>query len=133
MEAAGFFKAALKCSEIELINIIKVISDNEASSIDHITEKLIGNLMLKTFTYIEPVVSLLKKRLTILNKELVLDRECFDMVKSIHFTVYQRNQFKRLCQRFDAMDRKNELKFILNRSRTSSDELLKKLTKKVAT
>ena len=133
MEAAGFFKAALNCSEIELINIIKVISDNEASSLDNITEKLIDNLMLKTITHIEPVVSLLKKRLAILNKGLVLDRECFDMVKSIHFTVSQRNQFKRLCQRFDAMGRKDELKFILNRSRITSDQLLKKLTKKVAT
>ena len=129
MEAAGFFKAALNCSEIELINIIKVISDNEANSIDNITGKLIDNLMLKTFAQIEPAVSLLKKRLVILNKGLVLDRECLDMVKSTHFTVSQRAQFKRLCQRFDAMGRKDELFSILNCGGITSDQLLNELAK----
>ena len=132
MEASGFFKAALKCSEIELINIIKVISDNEASSIDNITEKLIDDLMLKTIANVELVVSSLKKRLAILNKGLVLDHECLDMVKSIHFTFSQRNQFKRLCRRFDAMGRKDELSFILNCSGVTSDQLLNKLAKKLA-
>ena len=132
MEAAGFFRAALKCSEIELINIIKVISDNETSSIDNITGKLIDNLMLETLAHIEPVVSSLKKRLAILNQGLVLDRECLDMVKSIHFTVSQRNQFKRLCRRFDAMGRIDELSSILNCSGFTSDQLLNQLAKKLA-
>ena len=132
MEAAGFFKAASNFSETELISSIKVISDNKTSSIDNITEKLIENLMVKTIAYVEPVVSVLKKRLAILNKGLVLDRECLDMVKSIHLTVSQRNQFKSLCRRFDAMGREDELKFILNCSRITSDQLLKKLTEKLA-
>ena len=75
-----------------------MISDNKTSSIDNITEKLIENLMVKTIAHVEPVVSVLKKRLAILNKGLVLDRECLDMVKSIHLTVSQRNQFKSLCR-----------------------------------
>ena len=95
-------------------------------------EKLIENLMLKTIAHVEPVVSVLKKRLAILNKGLVLDRECLDMVKSIHLTVSQRNQFKSLCRRFDAMGREDELKSILNCSRITSDQLLKKLTEKLA-
>jgi len=132
MEAAGFFSAASNFSETELISSIKVISDNKASSIDNITEKLIENLMLKTIAHVEPVVSVLKKRLAILNKGLVLDHEYLDMVKPIHLTVSQRNQFKSLCRRFDAMGREDELKFILNCSRITSDQLLKKLTEKLA-
>ena len=132
MEAAGFFKAASNFSETELISSIKVISDNKTSSIDNITEKLIENLMLKTIAHVEPVVSVLKKRLAILNKGLVLDRDCLDMVKSIHLTVSQRNQFKSLCRRFDALGKEDELKFILNCSRITSDQLLKKLTEKLA-
>ena len=132
MEAAGFFKAASIFSETVLIISIKVISDNKTSSIDNITEKLIENLMVKTIAHVEPVVSVLKKRLAILNKGLVLDHECLDMVKSIHLTVSQRNQFKSLCRRFDALGREDELKFILNCSRITSDQLLKKLTEKLA-
>ena len=132
MEAAGFFRAASNFSETELISSIKVISDNKTSSIDNITEKLIENLMVKTIAHVEPVVSVLKKRLAILNKGLVLDHECLDMVKSINLTVSQRNQFKSLCRRFDAMGREDELKFILNCSRITSDQLLKKLTEKLA-
>ena len=88
--------------------------------------------MVKTIAYVEPVVSVLKKRLAILNKGLVLDHECLDMVKSIQLTVSQRNQFKSLCRRFDALGREDELKFILNCSRITSDQLLKKLTEKLA-
>ena len=128
MEAAGFFKAASICSELELINVIKVISDNKASSIDNITEKLIDDLMLKTLYVIDPVVSELKKRLAILNQVLVLENRFLELVKPIHFSVYQRNQLKRLFQRFDAMGRKNELNRILNCNLASADQLLLQLS-----
>ena len=128
MEAAGFFKAASMCSELELINTIKVISDNETSSMDNITEKLIEDLMLRTLPVIDPVVSELEKKLAILNRVLVLENNFLELVKSIHFTVSQRNQLKRLFQRFDAMGRKNELSRILNCNLVSADQLLLKLS-----
>ena len=128
MEAAGFFKAASMCSELELINTIKVISDNKASSIDNITEKLIDDLMLRTLSVINPVVSELEKRLAILNQVLVLENNFLELVKSIHFSVSQRSQLKRLFQRFDAMGRKNELSRILNCNLVSADQLLLKLS-----
>ena len=128
MEAAGFFKAASMCSELELINTIKVISDNETSSIDNITEKLIEDLMLRTLSVIDPVVSELEKKLAILNRVLVLENNFLELVRSIHFTVSQRNQLKRLFQRFDAMGRKNELSRTLNCNLVSADQLLLKLS-----
>ena len=128
MEAAGFFKAASMCSDLELINTIKVISDNKTSSIDNITEKLIDDLMLRTLSVIDPVACELEKRLAILNQALVLENNFLELVKSIRFSVSQRNQLKRLFQRFDAIGRKDELSRILNCNLKSADQLLRKLS-----
>ena len=128
MEASGFFKAAVLCSELELIYVIKVISDNKANSMDNITKDLVDDLMLRTLTFIDLVVCELKSRLALLNQALVLEHNCLNMVKSIHFSVYQRNQFRKICQQFDAMGRKEELSLILHCNIAPADQLLQKLS-----
>ena len=128
MEAAGFFKAAAECSEIELISTVKVVSDNESNSIDAITEGLINDLMVETIDFVEFVMCEIKERLNMLNKTLILEQDYMDLTKNLHFSVSQHHQFKRYCQRYHALGKETELDAILKLKQNSARVLLHKLS-----
>lgn len=128
MEAAGFFKSAAECSEIELISTVKVVSDNESNSIDAITEGLINDLMLETIDFLESVIDEFKERLNTLNRILILEQDCMDLTRNLHFSVSQHHQFRKYCQRYHALGKEDELDAILRIKQNSARVLLHKLS-----
>ena len=52
MEAAGFFPSATRCSSSELVQSIKVISDNPHQSIASVNARLIEELITKNLSKI---------------------------------------------------------------------------------
>ena len=61
MEAAGFYEVAVKFSSSELIQVLKIVSDNAESSIAHINEKLVGDWIDQQLNTIDALLSQLTK------------------------------------------------------------------------
>ena len=79
MEAAGFYEIALKFSTVELVQCIKIVSDNEISCIDNINPKRVNQWLSDKITEIDRVLNLLLKlRLVIAHTELKDYQEIID-------------------------------------------------------
>ncbi|GIT25842.1 MAG: hypothetical protein CM1200mP41_18860 [Gammaproteobacteria bacterium] len=61
MEAAGFFPSATRCSSSELVQSIKVISDNPHQSIASVNARLIEELITKNLSKIEQFINRLSE------------------------------------------------------------------------
>ncbi len=100
MEAMGFCAAASRFSSFELIHCLKIVSDNQTTSHQHITkhvgEELVGNQLL----VIESLFHEFEK-LQQVTMAMVVSPEDFQVLtEQFRFTVTQQNQLKRLLQRW---------------------------------
>lgn len=103
MEAAGFFPAAARVSTRELVQVLKVVSDNER----HATEKINGRWAGE---WIEAAIPALER----LMEGLVAVREALvgwtgdpagmkELMEHWHFSVTQRRQLQNLLRRLQAL------------------------------
>ncbi len=85
MEASAFYEMAVKFSSSELIQSIKVISDNQYSAIENIWPKKVSQWLTNNLNTIESIVKKLLKL-----QELIDPIECDEyqkIIKKWHFTV----------------------------------------------
>ena len=129
MEGAGFFKACIKFSSVEFIHSIKVISDNRAHSIQKITRNLISDLMTKSCPEIQSFCEALMNQVLEFNQVASYGEIDLGLFNGLHFTATQRVQLQRYCQRYCALDRKDELKSMSSLKWRSSKDLLNELDK----
>ena len=109
MEGAGFFQAVTKFATLELVQVIKIISDNASQSIDEINPDLLSRLITKNLPVIDEVIQQL---LPLSKKQQQLERlaEGFDrIVQSRHFTASQRHQLKTLLRKWNVLYRRETL------------------------
>jgi hypothetical protein len=106
MEALGFCAAAGRFSSFELIHCLKIISDNQATSHEHITkhvgEELVGNQLL----VIESVIHELGKIQRATAPMDLMPEDYQFLTERFRFTVTQKNQLKRLLQRWHVVETK---------------------------
>ncbi len=98
MESSGFFQAANKFSSKELIQFIKIISDNRLNSIDFRNKKEVYDLIIGNKKKISGLCNYLKEVkeiVSIKNKEFI-DKQYLDLSKKISFTFTEEVQFKSL-------------------------------------
>ncbi|MCK4840401.1 MAG: hypothetical protein KAT04_00800 [Methylococcales bacterium] len=98
MEASAFCEMAIKFSSSELIHSLKIVSDNETSSIDNINAKLVAEWITKQLTDIEMVL----KKSSLLRKPFVTIElnELTEIVNNWHFTVTGQIKLKALLMRW---------------------------------
>jgi len=100
MEGAGFFQSARRLTALELIQLIKVISDNAEQTMDEITPDHISHLMQRNLTTIHEVIG----QLTWLSGKLgriPSTHNQFDrLTAQRHFTVYQQQQLRSLLKKW---------------------------------
>jgi hypothetical protein len=103
MEAAGYCAAAARFSSFELIHCLKIISDNRLTSHEHINkhvgEELVGNQLL----IMEDLLGELEKLQHSLPATHALSQDYRLLTQRFRFTVTQRNQLKRLLQRWSVL------------------------------
>ncbi len=98
MEAAAFYEMAVKFSSSELIHCLKVVSDNESSSIDNINAKTVFEWLANHSVEIEKVCKhFLQIRASIIPEELEGYNE---IVNQWHFTVSGKVKLKSLLRRW---------------------------------
>jgi nucleoside phosphorylase len=103
MEAAGFFPAATRCSSGELVQSIKVISDNPHQSIASLNARSIKQLITKNVSKIEQFIN----RLSELSTEIKVLPHHGSLPESWanrwSFSVTQSHRLRRLLQRWGAL------------------------------
>lgn len=103
MEAAGFFPAATRCSSGELVQSIKVISDNPHQSIASLNARSIEQLITKNVSKIEQFIN----RLSELSTEIKVLPHHGSLPESWanrwSFSVTQGHRLRRLLQRWRAL------------------------------
>ncbi|MDG2141234.1 MAG: hypothetical protein P8K27_07025 [Gammaproteobacteria bacterium] len=129
MEGAGFFKASMNFSSVEFIHSIKVISDNRAHPTQKITRDLIFDLMTRSCPQIQAFCKALMSQVMEFNRIASFGEIDLGLLNGLHFTATQRLQFQRYCQRYCALDRKEELESLGSSNWRSSKDLLNELAK----
>lgn len=94
MESVGFFSAATRFQTLELVQTLKIISDNHNNPVDRINKKTVSRLMENQIDTIDCVINELDKlRQHILNNQLELV-EAFGQIW--HFSRHQYSQLNQL-------------------------------------
>jgi len=101
MEASAFYETAIRFSSNELIHSIKVISDNEQSSIETIRPKLVTQWINNHLTQIEYLLNhWISLRQSVTSNEL---KEFDTIVNQWHFTVSRQIKLKSLLLRWQTL------------------------------
>ena len=103
MEASGFYAAANRFATAELVQVLKVVSDNDASGPANVSAELVEALVAESL----PVLDALIAALTPLAVQVVRLTEApryFDeCVERWHFTVSQQHRLTELLRRWQAL------------------------------
>ncbi len=98
MESFGFYQSACKYSSKELLQIVKIVSDNQFESIDFKNKEVVYNIISNQKKLINELCSYmlnLKKEFYPTSKEIV-ENELNNLFAKIKFTFTEREQMKAL-------------------------------------
>jgi predicted DNA-binding transcriptional regulator AlpA len=101
MEAAAFYETALSFSTAELVQVVKVISDNSASSVEKITPQWVTALMIPALGSIRAMIDELSALRGRLPAGEPVDYQ--RVTEQWKFTVSQKSQLKKLLWRFQVL------------------------------
>ncbi len=103
MEAAGFYELAVKFSSSELVQVVKIVSDNMQSSVANITESLVEEWMQRQVSAVEELVSRL---IDLWSMGMGRGKACepyHQITSRFHFTVSHALKLKDLLRRWHAL------------------------------
>ncbi len=107
MEASAFYETAVRFSSSELILCLKVISDNQDSSIAAINAKQVNALMAAHLFTIE---ALLIQTNALADSITIPEPQLFnELIQRYHFTAQQRQQLKNQLVRWDVLSHQQAL------------------------
>ena len=98
MEAAGFYEMAVKFSSSELIQVLKVVSDNAQSPIAHINEELVGDWIRQQIDIIDALLFQLTQLREIVRFSLPSTYQ--HILQAFRFSVTGSIKLKSLLQRW---------------------------------
>ena len=104
MEASAFMVTALRFSPVELVQLVKIISDNENSAIEDIDKKFVTGLISNKIVEVDVVVEALKSALNSFESaygESVMYAQC---IAKWRFSEYQKKHLFRTLQQWQALD-----------------------------
>jgi len=124
MEGSAFYETAIRFSSSELIQSIKIVSDNEHSPIDKINAKQVYQWIFQQTSLIDRVI----KDLLRLSETLIpIEPKAYQkIIEEQHFTVSQQIKLKALLTRWKLLN--NDTPFTVNKNETKNAKaILKKL------
>jgi len=109
MEASAFMATALKFSSIELVQLMKIVSDNEENHLDQINKKHVQLLLLDNISPLISIVNVLKEQKNEFDNIYDVDELYGEILKKWHFTQYQQKEVQRLIQRWKLLCNKEHI------------------------
>lgn len=101
MEASAFYETAVRFSSGELIQCLKVISDNRLSPAENIQPKQVSSLIAAHVSTIEMILTKLSR---LAEQVSTQEPERFEqLIQKYHFTASERGQLKNLLSRWDVV------------------------------
>jgi len=97
MEAAAFYETAVRFSSSELIQCIKIISDNKSNSIEQIKAAQVSHWIRDALPVIEEYAQQLSQ-LAVLNKPVATNRFAY-IITQWHFSSHEQLQLKNLLNK----------------------------------
>jgi adenosylhomocysteine nucleosidase len=128
MEASGFYEMACKFSSIELIQSVKIISDNAGSTLDNLCLEAVEDWMQKNIAAIEKLIYQLancRRQLPENN-----DSQFLKLTAAFHFSASNAVKLKNLLQRWELIHSGEEFDFCQS-STKNAKELLLQLEKRL--
>lgn len=127
MEAAGFFAAAAPLTSIELVQCLKIISDNAQQGTDQVSKELVEEVISANAELVGQCIEEILELQDRYQKIVFLPDEYHHIAAHIHLTATQKNQVKRLCQRYNAFGLLPELAQISKNIAASGRDLVQQL------
>ncbi len=124
MEASGFYRAAQTISSSELIQVLKIISDNRDNHVDHIDLKRIPKIIQAQQDRILQLIADLSRLLESHNKHHRLPDVFHRLESTLSFSATQEIQLKRICKRFEAQGKYELLVELARKKYHSSKQLI---------
>jgi nucleoside phosphorylase len=103
MEASGFYAVACRFSSSELVQCLKIISDNRAQPAKAVTAKLCSRLVADRLADIEQLVNALSGLAKEYNRWHAPHPELAQLTGRWHFSVSQQHQLQQLGRRWQAL------------------------------
>lgn len=101
MEASAFYETAVRFSSGELIQCLKVISDNESSPAENIQPRQVSSLIAAHVATIETILAELSRLAERVDAQ---EPELFEqLIQKYHFTASEQGQLKNLLSRWDVV------------------------------
>lgn len=120
MEATAFYGSASRFITSELVQIIKVISDNQDDPTTNVTKAKVQELITKNLGVIESVISQLRRLSADYNSVHGPVEEFIQLEKKVHLTANQRIQLERLVRQLKVKNSSGLNDFLLqNKSATA--------------
>ncbi len=126
MEAFGFYSAAKQYTTLELIQCFKIISDNAEQDAGTVTAQRVMEVLAENCDQIEQLVEEMLQLQHSFEGIIAEPDELKSIVSSVHLSVTQQSQLRRLLQRFYALDRQHELHPLIE-SASDSRQLISSL------
>ena len=127
MEAIGFYETSMRLVTSELVQVFKIVSDNPANHVDNIDLDSIGQWINGQRKKIVELVGQLQEAANNFNGIYSLPEEYFELENKANFSVTQRLQLKRMCQRYLALGREQKLLHIINSSNKVARQIIREL------
>ncbi|WP_341326651.1 hypothetical protein [Methylotuvimicrobium sp. KM2] len=105
MEASAFFETAARFSTGELIQCLKIVSDNRSEPGHNLDPKVIEKLIRDNIGLLDLLLDKLKERATLVNSPEAPNFEYW--IRQYRFTVSEQNRLKNLLSRFSVLTGKS--------------------------
>jgi hypothetical protein len=104
MEAAGFYPAATRFATAELVQVLKVVSDNAEAPPERLTAARVGDLVEGSLPTLETLVEGLGALSAEVAERLASPEHLEEFLAKWRFTVTQRRQLERLLRRLAVLE-----------------------------
>lgn len=122
MEAAGFYEMAVKFSSSELIQVMKIVSDNAQSTISHINETLTEEWIERQLPTIDQIVTrLIGLRET---NQVETSPVYQELIDNFHFTLSRSLKLKALLRRWQLLKGNEIITWRETKSRNAKELLI---------
>lgn len=103
MEATGFYETACRFTSAELVQVLKLISDNAANPPERVRAQMVARLIGERLGLIDALVAALRALAAELPRATLDEELLASLVRRWHFTVSERHRLRRLLARWHVL------------------------------